>query len=988
MKIKSIFLSALLAMTIICVPSVHGAEMQWYIVTNTGLSFEMKDVKMLAASDNGLKFDIISHNGSVLAHNVDKVKFRLASSAPILGDADGNKAVNLADMMHISSLILETFSGECDIESADVNFDDVVNVADIVATSNIIANGNTTYNKDNTDAQNGGKGWFLASYSLDGDKQLYSAKGITFVRDAETDQYAWQPTEKKLSDYTTLGETYDIKNVKSFTRYMDSDNQFTVDLPADSPVSQDDIKVKAYGEELTPSEDLHYSTVANVVSVTNAEGKILYECYASLDNVCDVRELEINALETAYTMLIPIFPFVFESTPDRILNTIKSLLAELPETHALADAIDRSIVKNGYLEMDDIDAEYTAAIEKIIEKLGLRDNYLSDKKAASRAKTRQLKSPSVIDEYSLWGLKLVLNSSEYIECFPPPPYWRCYFTAYNSNRFAYTAWLRGYKVDDNHADYYSGKDPMEYIGHILKPQRVSTFMDTFTSWSGFKAFLSDSYNLFAKDDFWFDDMTWDKTKLDFDMGFMSEKDVVIVAGPADNQFMRYYNILRVVLAPVVEALTKGINKMASDDVGIDSDKYESDYLIPFISDLLTDLDYVVRFKNIYESEARNGYKAWQILELTWPKFVKYLDKFMKNQLVGLTEIAVKKTFGNVASETFKKGIDDINKNWNKYLKVVEKVGDATLGYLGLQETSGYYDISLGFEPSYPLKLERNSVKLNLGSKAYIPIESGNGNYVIANISNNEVATASIEAVGSSKNGTNYVVKINAVGIGECAITVMDSRWEMSTINVEATAKSYTTCPDDNHPHMIDLGLPSGTLWACCNVGAEKPEDYGGYYAWGETEEKEGAYDLSTYIHYDGTNDTYHDIGDDIAGTQYDAATVNWGTPWQMPTAIQMEELTRNTTIEVTKLNNIGGMMFKGQNGGAIFLPAASHANSLSYNYDLGKYGWYWTSTHHGHHNWWESIRPLMLFIRLEYNYTAIDDSGCDMGQSVRPVCKN
>ena len=52
-----------------------------------------------------------------------------------------------------------------------------------------------------------------------------------------------------------------------------------------------------------------------------------------------------------------------------------------------------------------------------------------------------------------------------------------------------------------------------------------------------------------------------------------------------------------------------------------------------------------------------------------------------------------------------------------------------------------------------------------------------------------------------------------------------------------TNVSYTTCPDNNHPHMIDLGLPSGTKWACCNVGASAPEDYGNYYAWGETQPK-------------------------------------------------------------------------------------------------------------------------------------------------------
>ena len=56
--------------------------------------------------------------------------------------------------------------------------------------------------------------------------------------------------------------------------------------------------------------------------------------------------------------------------------------------------------------------------------------------------------------------------------------------------------------------------------------------------------------------------------------------------------------------------------------------------------------------------------------------------------------------------------------------------------------------------------------------------------------------------------------------------------------LEIDTDEINSCPDGHHPHAIDLGLPSGTKWACCNVGAEKPEDDGGYYAWGETGEKE------------------------------------------------------------------------------------------------------------------------------------------------------
>ena len=85
-----------------------------------------------------------------------------------------------------------------------------------------------------------------------------------------------------------------------------------------------------------------------------------------------------------------------------------------------------------------------------------------------------------------------------------------------------------------------------------------------------------------------------------------------------------------------------------------------------------------------------------------------------------------------------------------------------------------------------------------------------------------------------------------------------------------------SCPDDNHPHAIDLGLPSGTKWACCNVGTTTPEGYGGYYAWGETEEKE-IYDWTTYIHCDGSMETCHDLGSDIAGSEYDVAHVQWGS---------------------------------------------------------------------------------------------------------------
>lgn len=192
--------------------------------------------------------------------------------------------------------------------------------------------------------------------------------------------------------------------------------------------------------------------------------------------------------------------------------------------------------------------------------------------------------------------------------------------------------------------------------------------------------------------------------------------------------------------------------------------------------------------------------------------------------------------------------------------------------------------------------------------------------------------------------------------------------------------AYASCPDSHHPHLIDLGLPSGTKWACCNVGAEKPEDYGGYFAWGETTEKK-IYDWSTYIHCDGSSSTCHDIGKDIVGTQYDAATVNWGSPWVMPSREQMEELDNNCTSEWTTENGVNGRRFTGPNGASIFLPAAGYRWEDDLYY-AGSYGDYWSSSLN------ESYSSDAWSLRFGSGGVSTNGYYRGSGRSVRPVRKN
>ena len=193
-------------------------------------------------------------------------------------------------------------------------------------------------------------------------------------------------------------------------------------------------------------------------------------------------------------------------------------------------------------------------------------------------------------------------------------------------------------------------------------------------------------------------------------------------------------------------------------------------------------------------------------------------------------------------------------------------------------------------------------------------------------------------------------------------------------------QAYLTCPDDHHPHLIDLGLPSGTKWACCNVGADKPEAYGGYYAWGETETK-SAYTLSTYIHYSDSYDTCYDLGSDIAGTEYDVAHVKWGGSWVMPSREQQDELSKNCSYTWTKQNGVSGSLFTGSNGGSIFLPAAGFCKDSDF-YAVGSSGFYWSSSQDSS----GSNTAFSLFFNSLLPYTT--NYYRYNGHSVRPVVRN
>ena len=161
-----------------------------------------------------------------------------------------------------------------------------------------------------------------------------------------------------------------------------------------------------------------------------------------------------------------------------------------------------------------------------------------------------------------------------------------------------------------------------------------------------------------------------------------------------------------------------------------------------------------------------------------------------------------------------------------------------------------------------------------------------------------------------------------------------------------------SCPDDNHPHAIDLGLPSGTKWACCNVGASDPIQYGEYFSWGETAQKD-EYNNKTYSYCHAEDGDYSlarwdFLGEDIGGTQYDAAYVKWGENWRMPSLADITELINHCEYKPVD-TNIHGLVFTGPNQQSIFLPSGYWAyftrlSDVAYTRHQLLSGFYWTSS--------------------------------------------
>ena len=248
-----------------------------------------------------------------------------------------------------------------------------------------------------------------------------------------------------------------------------------------------------------------------------------------------------------------------------------------------------------------------------------------------------------------------------------------------------------------------------------------------------------------------------------------------------------------------------------------------------------------------------------------------------------------------------------------------------------------------------LQLSQTQVTLVEGNSCTVEITAGSGEYGVTNL-------GSDHAVATLQGTTITIVAVSA-GDAQVVVTDMQSGQKV-IIDIFVTAsgdvQAYPSCPDGNHPHMIDLGLPSGVKWACCNIGADKPEKAGEYYAWGETSPQWYVHSGHYSMDSSGTSGLWFSMTkyciDSAQGTvdnkisldlADDVVHKKLGGTKRMPSMDEMNELLSQCQLEKTTVNGANVCKFTGPNGNSIFLPVTGYWSYGELEY-TGNTGEYWS----------------------------------------------
>lgn len=247
----------------------------------------------------------------------------------------------------------------------------------------------------------------------------------------------------------------------------------------------------------------------------------------------------------------------------------------------------------------------------------------------------------------------------------------------------------------------------------------------------------------------------------------------------------------------------------------------------------------------------------------------------------------------------------------------------------------------------------------------------------------------------TSDAVRYAFASRDAGLSVRPVRITQKEAEQIAAREEAERKAQEQAKREKEDREgVDLGLPSGTLWATRNVGANSPEDYGDYFAWGETQGYNSGkrdFSWSTYKWCNGSSSSmtkYCDKGSygnkgftdnkNELDLEDDAAYVNWGSQWRMPSKEQQDELREKCTWTWTTCKGTKGYLVKGKNGNSIFLPAAGWCDGTSLG-NADSNGVYWSRS------LYTSIPNGACYLYFYSGDVGWSGGNRYCGQSVRPV---
>lgn len=462
----------------------------------------------------------------------------------------------------------------------------------------------------------------------------------------------------------------EINRVNYISRFVsDNTNEGKIDIPEESSVKLDELTVISGENEVKVDANGNFQTTSNNLTAYNKEGKVVYRSYVTMESGNQMCSAQLNAEETAVSLLMPMFSSIFQGMTDEVMTHIKTMILELPETQVLAKAIDKCIASNGYLDMDIISAFYEAAATEVAHLSGLDQVNTARANAGKLPQTR--KAGKMNEKVTKDGITIMLKNLEkatiertnglgsvlQIEGYKGT------FDVWNTNRLAYSLIAIGKKKDNGSVVYNLLPDNQ----YLLPPVQMGQFVDANTTWSDIRSFLTGKSD--AGKSAYGNAYTESKVS-DVLISLASNDDAILVMGPQTIANLRYYNVARAYLEMVVADILGTTDAKSQDELfkGYYS-FFASNYYIepnPDNPDYPNQIYYFQTFNNIdSNSELSPKEKAHQLFDITFKALQEYLT----------TEGA---KFSNAAAEK-------VFANKDFYRAIITQIGDKSMYLKGLDE---------------------------------------------------------------------------------------------------------------------------------------------------------------------------------------------------------------------------------------------------------------------------------------------------------------